>query len=259
MAIPTSGPVSFSDLRTEFDSTSIGAIKFSDFYRTNGTVPDTPTALVNSTVPTGGTIKISQLRGKSATTVVTYEIIGGGGGGGWGRSDGYGSGRAGSGGDSFLEIKEPSSSVFVEEVRSAGGLGGRNAYTENPGYGQAPSGGRGQSSHYGSGSTWRGYNSNAVAAPVTSYGAGGAGAGGDDASTYDSSGGGGEGGLASTRVTGTVTVRFGSSIKSTIGSKGIRGSKTYAGGNGAGGYAKISFNSLEQSYTAAGSYTKVIE
>lgn len=259
MAIATSGPISFSDLRAEFDSTSTGAIKFSDFYRTNGSVPDTPTALVNSTVPTGGTIKVSQLKGKSATTVVTYEIIGGGGGGGYGKSDSYGSGRAGSGTDTFLEIKEYSSEVFVEEVRSAGGLGGRNAYKENPGYGQAPDGGRGQSSYYGSGSSWRGYNSSASAAASTSYGAGGGGAGGDASSDYDSSGGGGEGGLASTRVTGNVIVRFGSEIRSIVGAKGTGGNSTYDGGNGAGGYTKISFNSLEQSYTSAGTFTKVIQ
>lgn len=61
MAIPTSGPVSFGDLRNEFGGS--GPVYFSQFYRNGGLVPNTPT---NGNVPASGQISLASMRGASS-------------------------------------------------------------------------------------------------------------------------------------------------------------------------------------------------
>lgn len=58
---PTSGTISFSDLRREFDSTG-SEVRISDFYRGGSFVPNTST---NLGVPTSGEIRISDFYGAS--------------------------------------------------------------------------------------------------------------------------------------------------------------------------------------------------
>lgn len=245
----TGTPISFSQIKNEYGGQ--GAVKLSDYYRKLGLVPDTPTCGKNTGVPTSSTIKFSNFYNTSKTTIVTYEIIGGGGGGGWGQGDGYASSSAASGTSSKIENISTGATIKT----STGGTGGRNAFAENPGLL-----GDGKTSYYGAGGSFNGYNSNGSSAPSSSYGAGGGGAGGDGSSTYDSSGGGGEGGFAATRETGTATVTFGQSLKITVGSGGAGGSSTYSGGNGAGGYAKITYQGLTSTYSASGSVnTKKID
>lgn len=60
MALPTSGPISASMIRAEFEQT--GAMSLSSYYRGGGIVPDIPQ---NSNVPAGGTISYSNFYGAS--------------------------------------------------------------------------------------------------------------------------------------------------------------------------------------------------
>ena len=66
MAIPTSGPVSFNTLKTEYNDTD--PVQLTDFYR-GGLVPDS--AINNGNVPTSGEISIADLRGSSNEFIVS--------------------------------------------------------------------------------------------------------------------------------------------------------------------------------------------
>lgn len=61
MPLPPSGTITIDDLRTEFGAT--GARGLGDFYRGGAFVPNTPT---NASVPTSGTIQLSDFYGASA-------------------------------------------------------------------------------------------------------------------------------------------------------------------------------------------------
>lgn len=60
MALPTSGPISLSMIRTEFGVS--GTVSMSQLYRGGGIVPNTP---ANAAVPTSGAIKLSNFYGAS--------------------------------------------------------------------------------------------------------------------------------------------------------------------------------------------------
>lgn len=71
MTLPASGTIKISDIVAEFGGTG----KLSEYYRGGGRVPDTPT---NSSVPTSGSIKLSNFYGASnvSFTPVTYTYTG---------------------------------------------------------------------------------------------------------------------------------------------------------------------------------------
>ena len=61
MALQSSGPISMSDIRTEFEgSASSGARSISDYYRAG---PIVPNHSGTSTIPTSGTISFSNFYG----------------------------------------------------------------------------------------------------------------------------------------------------------------------------------------------------
>lgn len=62
MPLPSSGEISLGDIQTEFGGSN--PISISEYYKGGGLVPDT---IVNSSIPTSGTIKLSDLyEGSSA-------------------------------------------------------------------------------------------------------------------------------------------------------------------------------------------------
>lgn len=64
MALPTSGPISLSMIRTEFGVS--GTVSMSQLYRGGGVVPNTS---ANAAVPTSGTIKVSNLYGATKVSL----------------------------------------------------------------------------------------------------------------------------------------------------------------------------------------------
>ena len=245
MAITSNGMVTLSDLRNEYVAAS-GPVSMSQLNRGGGYVPLGGSR--NTAIPTtDSNLSFSKYRNTSKTVSVTYEIIGGGGGGGFGVDDG-GEGYRGTygstGGTSTLVSP-------AGTISATGGSGG-----ENCGGARGTAGAAGSSSHYGGGGGGGARNSSGVSAPAASYGAGGGGGGGDSGSTYDEGGCGGFGGNASTRKTGTITVSYDSSVSLTIGSKGIGDARGYAGANGAGGYAKFTWDGKSHTRTSgSASYT----
>jgi|TARA_R100001510_G_C7643190_1_gene200711 hypothetical protein len=240
MALPTSGPLSISQIENEFGGS--GAKSLSEYYGAASGVPVSPNPL-----------SISDFRGKSNVVTFTYELIGGGGGGGFGlESGGNYVTRGTSGGGSSIFI--PS---VISIASSSGGLGGR-AGMYVPGVNEHLR--AGQSTHYGNGGTAGPHLQGAAGrggdAPSTSYGAGGGGGGGDARNNrYDNTGAGGEGGEAATRVTGSYTVVSGTTINITIGGGGAGHPAGNPGGNGAGGFAKITANGTATPFTSSGSIT----
>ena len=239
MAVASTGALSLSALAAEFGGT--GAISLGAFYRGAGRVP--AVGAPNVGIPASGALAISKFRGAALRTNVSYEAIGGGGGGGYGLEDGSGSGRAGSGGNTVLA---PSAGASV--ITAPGALGGLNGQS-------GTSGGAGASSAYGPGGAGVGPGIAGVSAPATSYGAGGGGAGGDSPSTYDSSGAGGVGGNAAARITGTISLVYGSTVAVTIGLGGLGASASRRGGDGARGYARLTWDGKAAAFTASGSAT----
>ena len=69
MPIPSTGPISFSQLRNEFNGTN--PVIISDYYRNGGLVGGN-----NTNVPTSGTISISDFRGATNEFVVTLTAAG---------------------------------------------------------------------------------------------------------------------------------------------------------------------------------------
>lgn len=235
MAVAVSGALSLSSIAAEFGGDA--ELHLSDFYRGAGRVPAAGSP--NWGIPANGAISFSAFRGGALTAVVEYEIIGGGGGGGHGVGDGTSSGRAGSGGATSI------TSAGRELVLAAGGLGGLN--------GQAPrSGSDGEATVYGPGGAGGNVNSAGGAAPLSSYGAGGGGGGGDNPSTYDSSGAGGFGGSAGARRIGSIEVVYGAVLTVSIGARGLGSTAGYRGGDGAAGYARLTWDEKTASVTASG-------
>ena len=119
---------------------------------------------------------------------------------------------------------------------------------------QAPSSGNiGEGTVCGPGGTGGNVNSSGGTAPSSSHGAGGGGGGGDNPSTYDSSGAGGFGGAAGTRRTGSIQVVYGAMLTVSIGAGGSGSVAGYRGGDGAAGYAHLTWDEKAASFTASGS------
>lgn len=245
MAITSNAAITMSALRAEYKGGS-AAVSMSQLNRGGGYVPTGGAR--NASIPTSDSnLSFSKYRNTSKNVVVTYEIIGGGGGGGFGVDDG-GEGYRGTygstGGTSTLVSP-------AGTISATGGSGG-----ENCGGARGTAGAAGSSSHYGGGGGGGAQNSSGVSAPTASYGAGGGGGGGDSGSTYDEGGCGGFGGNASTRKTGTITVSYDSIVSLTIGSKGIGDTSGYSGADGAGGYAKFTWDGKANARTSgSASYT----
>ena len=236
MALAASGALALSEISTEFGGTAEPSLIA--YYRGDGRVP--AVGAPNLRIPTSGPISFSAFRGSARTTIVNYEMIGGGGGGGHGVDDGTSSGRAGSGGATIIMV------VGRPPVSAAGGLGGLN--------GQAPrSGNNGAGTVYGPGGIGGSVNASGSAAAASSYGAGGGGGGGDNPSTYDASGAGGFGGAAGTRRTGSITADYGAKVDVTIGARGLGALAGYRGGDGAPGYARLTWNVKSAVFTSSGS------
>lgn len=238
MAIASTGPLSLAALAAEFGGT--GPLRLSDFYRGAGRVPAVGTPNVG--IPASGALSLADFRGGAKSTSVTYEVIGAGAAGGFGVDDGTSSGRGADGGASSI------SGIGISTINAPGGIGGLN--------GQAPrSGNNGAASAYGPGGVGGGLNAAGSAAPAASRGAGGGGGGGDNGGTYDSGGAGGYGGGAGTRKAATITVDYGTLVAVVIGLKGAAIASGYRGGNGADGYAKLTWDGKSQAFTATGTQT----
>lgn len=236
VAVAVSGALPLSNIAAEFGGT--GEIPLSAFYRGAGRVP--AAGAPNLRIPANGTISFSAFRGGARVAVVDYEIIAAGGGGGYGVGDGTALGRAGPGAATTI------TSAGKQLVSVAGGLGGLN--------GQAPrSGNNGEATVYGPGGTGGNVNSAGGVAPSSSYGAGGGGGGGDNPSTYDSSGAGGFGGSAGTRRIGSIEVNYGTLLTVSIGARGLGSTTGYRGGDGAAGFARLTWDEKTASFTSSGS------
>ena len=238
MALPSSGnPLSIAQIQGEFGGTNPASL--SEYYSAHSSVPST-----------GNPISISDFYGLSDVVTFTYALIGGGGGGGHGFDGGANGTPAPNGGTSSI-----SGSGF-STVSASGGTGGRSGYF-HPGTDTTEK--DGDASVYGAGGG-RGPNTDpgpGYDAPSSSYGAGGGGGGGDMPNNkFDSTGFAGEGGGASTRVTGTITVASGTTITVTIGAKGTGAPHgSYSGGDGAAGYATITANGVTTPFTSSGTIT----
>ena len=236
MALAASGALALSEISTEFGGTA--ELALSAYYRGAGRVPAVGSP--NLGIPTSGALSFSAFRSSARTTIVDYEMIGGGGGGGHGVGDGTSSGRAGSGGATNITV------TGRLAVSAAGGLGGLN--------GRAPrSGNDGAGTVYGPGGIGGSVNVAGSAAPSSSYGAGGGGGGGDNPSTYDSSGAGGFGGAAGARRTGMITAEYGDKVNVTIGARGLGALAGYRGGDGAAGFAQLTWDGKSTVFTSSGS------
>lgn len=230
MSLPSTGPISLSQLQTEFGGSN--PIGLSEYYRGGSYVTDN-----NTSVPSSGAIDMSDFLGAQQAVQVTYELIGGGGEGG----GGYFGGTGNAGTSSYI-----SGSGFTT-ITSTGGSGGiaQGYYT----------GQNGASSYYGAGGSG-GINSDSdrqtpgYAAPSTSYGAGGGGGGSNPFAAYNGGGGGG----AATRLAGTMLI----APQSLTVRVGTKGSGIYGGGDGANGYVKITVGGISTEYKTPGTYTYVV-
>ena len=235
------GPcMSLRRIRNEYKGTS-GTASFSDYYRNGSYVPN---KTENASIPTSGTVSFDDFYGTKKATTVTYEIIGGGGEGAGGY---YNTGNGNAGGATVLAS---SSGTSFTTIYSLGGDGGTQPA---PFSGSYRTGEAGEASHYGLGGDG-GLNSNSgnqtagFPAPSSSYGAGG---GGGGAAPFAANNGGG-GGKAADRETGTLELDPGSVIAVTVGAGGTGNA---GGGDGAGGYVKLTVDGTDYEYTATGSHT----
>lgn len=234
MTTPT-GQISLSDIQNEFGGS--GQISLSEYYRGGSNVPGVGAG--TSGIPTSSTISFSQLRGKSKTVSVTYDVLGGGGGGGAGQANGGGSGSAPSGGSSSV------SGSGISTVTASGGSGGGNGNI-----GRYDNARLGASSAYGTGGAMGGLNT--AGGNASGYGAGGGGGGGDAPGTFDSSGNAGSGGGAGQRLTGSFTAVYGTNLTISIGSGGSGSTAgNYYGGNGTGGRISLSWDGNSPVYTSS--------
>lgn len=200
----------------------------------------------------GGTSNITTVTSVNAgeTDQVTLTVVGGGGAGGYGLENGYGSTYAASGGTTTVRVRAGSASgTIIATISATGGTGGENAWNNGT------SGAAGQSTSYGAGGAGVGPNQAANSAPATSYGAGGGGAGGDNSSWIDASGGGGGGGRAGQIVTQTINTSAYSGQDIwlqvvSIGAGGVGSGGSRVGGNGAQGV--VSYSSILGGTTQVG-------
>lgn len=228
MALQSSGPISLTQIQTEFGGSD--PISLTEYYRGGAYTTDN-----NTGVPTSGAISMAgDFYGTVRAVAMTYEIIGGGGEGGGGYLGGTGASGTAS---SF-------SASGISTVTSSGGVGRG---------GSGSTGQAGDASFYGPGGAG-GINSDSnrqtpgYAAPATSYGAGGGGGGAYPFAANN----GGAGGGAATRQANTVNIVPGVTVSVTIGSGGAA---ITGGGNGAGGYAKFVVGGQTFEYTTAGSHS----
>jgi len=236
MSLPSTGPISLSQVQTEFGGSN--PISLSEYYYNGSYITGN-----NTSVPSSGTISMSNMRGRYKAYYVNYIVIGGGGAGGYGVDDG-GEGNRGTyaPAGSQSRIAFPSSSII-----SYGGRGGENCKGN-----RATSGTNGGASYYGSGGAGGGLNSSG--ADAVNYGSGGGGGGGDSGSFFDSGGCSGEGGVASSYKSGSYWLVPGYSITIYVGSGGIAPATGYDGGNGANGYAQLTVNGTNYTYSTPGTY-----
>jgi hypothetical protein len=73
MALQTSGPISLSDIKNEFNPFFLGTYELSDFYKGGGLIPNTP---VNYDIPFVGEIALSDFYGASAAPEYFPAIMG---------------------------------------------------------------------------------------------------------------------------------------------------------------------------------------
>lgn len=229
MSLPSTGPISFSQLQTEFGGSN--PIGLSEYYRGGLYVTSN-----NTSVPTSGKIDMSDFLGAQQAVSVTYELIGGGGEGGGGYLGGTGS----PGTSSYI-----SGSGFTQITSSGGAGAGGSGGTSQPG----------QSSYYGPGGEG-GINSDSFRqtpgypAPTSSYGAGGGGGGAYPFAANN----GGAGGGAATRIAGTMLI----APQTLTVRVGTKGSGITGGGDGANGYVKITVGGVSTTYTTPGTYSYVV-
>lgn len=247
MAIPTTGPISFSDLQSEFGGAN--PISLGEYYNSGSYVPATPNSDQNSAIPTSGKLQISKFLGSSKNAVVSYEIIGGGGGGGYGKEAGTGSGSGGAGGLSRIVLNGTTITT------AAGGSGGLNGQYNGVGHQYWWVGAQGENSYYGSGGS-AGVEHGAGGA-ASGYGAGGGSAGGDYGNnSYDNNGAPGHRGLAGVRTTGLITMQYGLQLAVTIGAGGAGGTGgNWDGGAGRQGYCILTYNGYSRIITSTSTVT----
>lgn len=235
MAITSNAAITMSALRAEYKGGS-AAVSMSQLNRGGGHVPSGGAR--NSSIPTSDSnLSFSKYRNTSKTVVVVYQLIGAGGAGGYGVEDGGSRGTYALGGGTTTLVATSGTITGPSTQHAWGGAGGENMGGEKGTHGTA-----GASTAYGAGGAGGGENQHGGDAGSSAYGAGGGGGGGDDGSTYDEGGRSGFGGGAGTRMTGSVTVNYSTSISLSVGAGGIGPTTEYDGGNGAGGYAEITWD-----------------
>ena len=245
MTLPASGnPLSLSQIQGEFGGGAPTTLK--EYYDAATGVPSL-----------GSPLSISDFYGKSNLTYFNYTILGGGGAGGWGREDGYGAGRAASGGTSSI-----SGAFNFSPVSWTGGSGGLNGnsspYTGAGRQGASSTrgvGGQGFPNGTGAnlGGSWAAYGD------APNNGAGGGGAGGDVHGPFDSSGGAGSGGGASSTGSGFRYITPGTTITIVVGAGGVGTAWNYSGGKGGDGLVIITpAGGTPTAYDVAGTYTQTI-
>jgi hypothetical protein len=69
MALPTDGPLSLGNIQTEFGGSN--PIALSEYYRGGGLVPN---ITANNSIPTSGTIKVSDFYGTTAVVASAYTL-----------------------------------------------------------------------------------------------------------------------------------------------------------------------------------------
>jgi len=266
MPIQSSGAISIRDIQLVHNSASPTwqRVSFEDYYRTVGYVQDLP---ANSEVPEtqGDPISFDDFYGTESPSLVEYELIGGGGGGGSGMNNGQttvGVTDGETGGDSSIVIEHTDDNDVVTTILSVTSSGAEGGIASSVDRGSSVR--TGDASYYGSGGAGGGLKSNGGNAPGTSYGAGGGGGGGR---VQTNSYGGiyntdpaGEGGDAAIREVSSenyaIEIPNGSIMTIVVGAPGLGGVDGGTnGGNGAGGYVKITVNSNEYIYSAEGEYT----
>ena len=77
MAIPASGPLSLTDIQTEFGGSN--PISLNEYYRGGAYVPNSTTTV---SIPTSGAISVSNFYGTSRALNLEVIVVAGGGGGG---------------------------------------------------------------------------------------------------------------------------------------------------------------------------------
>ena len=245
MALPTSGSISFNQIKNEFNGTA--PVRMSDYYRQGNRVKQ---GKKNEDVPTLGEISLSDFRGASRTTNVNIQIIGGGGAGGSsnnGLSQEHT--KAEGGRDSSVNA------TGIIDLTAKGGSGGVNCHHYNLNYGPA-----GEASIYGSGGVQVGECTNGGDTPSDHYGAGGGGGGGDRSGYWgDSAGFSGQRGSAGTYKNVDHDIPYGTDLTIIVGEKGEGsggGSYRWRGGHGAPGYCRLAYDGKPAvTFTSSGTHT----